>query len=168
MDLRRLGADDDLVALTSLLHRAYARHAARGLRFFASYQGVETTRERAEAGECWVGVRDGQIVATVTVKPPGGPDDDPGCAWYTRTDIAKFGQLAVEPTLQGQGLGRRLLDLVERRARELGAVEISCDTAEGADDLRALYTARGYRVVDHADWRPTTNYPSVVYSLSLV
>ena len=59
------------------------------------------------------------------------------------------------------------MDLVERRARELGAQELALDTAEGASDLLRMYEARGYRFIEEVDWRPTTNYRSRLLSLRL-
>lgn len=160
--LRRLAEDDSLAELTALLHRAYAPLAAQGLRYVASAQDVEITRRRASAGECWVAESGGRIVGTITFYPPRPHSDERAPAFYRRGDVARFGQLAVDPGHQGGGIAARLLDLAERRAAEAGAVELACDTAESAAALIALYERRGYRIVDRADWRPSTNYASVV------
>ena len=103
----------------------------------------------------------------MTLSPPGSERSERAPAWYHRDGVATFGQLAVDPELQGRRLGARLLELVEDRACELGAAEIACDTAETAARLIDLYGRRGYRLVGHADWRPATNYRSVVLSKSL-
>lgn len=167
VQIRPLSPGDSLDELTALLHRAYAPLAASGLRYVASHQPVETTRRRIDGNECYVAVRGGQVVGTATLTPPGRspPAGDP--PFYRRPDVAKLNQLAVEPELGGRGIGRRLLEHVEARARELGAAAIACDTAEGARELIAMYERRGYRFVEHADWRPHTNYRSVVLSLPL-
>lgn len=161
---RLLRADDSIEELTELIHRAYASLAAMGLRYLGTWQPPETTRERAEGGECWVAEVDGQVVGTIAFQPPGRSG---GCPWYERPDVATFGQFAVEPSLQGSGVGSALLTLVEARALELGAAEIACDTAEPATHLIRWYEARGYRIVDRVDWRPGTNYLSVVLSKRL-
>jgi len=36
------------------------------------------------------------------------------------------------------------------------------DTAEGAHHLIAMYESWGYRIAENVDWRPLTNYLSVV------
>lgn len=162
--LRLVEPSDDWEALTDLLHRAYGALAARGLRFYASHQPVTVTRQRAAKGECWIGLLDGQIVATITLVPP---DRCEGAPWYDRPEVAKFNQLAVEPALGGQGIGRHLIELVERRARAAGAEELALDTAEGAEQLIALYTSLGYRFIETVDWRPDTNYLSRIYSKRL-
>ena len=162
--IRRLSEHDSLEELTELLHAAYAPLAARGMRYTASYQGVEVTGRRAAHGECYVGELDGRLVATVTLAPPGRGH---GSGWYGRPEVAKFEQFGVHPDLKGSGLGTRLMEEIERRAREIGAAELALDTSEHAADLIAWYQRRGYRIVGNYDWRPHVNYLSVVLSLAL-
>jgi len=164
LEFRPLAPADSMAELTALLHRAYAPLAAAGFRFWASHQPASDTARRAASGECWVGVLETRLVATATLVPPGGTPEVP---WYRQPGIAKLQQFAVEPSLQGCGTGSALLDLIERRARALGACELSLDTAEEAAGLRAFYAARGYRFVGHVDHRPQTNYMSVILSLRL-
>ncbi|MEO7454200.1 MAG: GNAT family N-acetyltransferase, partial [Fimbriimonadales bacterium] len=150
----------DYEALTGLLHRAYAPLAAMGFRFTATYQSVETTRFRCEGGTCVVAELDGVIVGTVTFYDAGRTEHS---EWYDRPEVASFGQFGVEPSIQGNGIGRMLMDEVERLAAESGAKEIACDTAEGATHLIATYERRGYRVVGKVNWG-ATNYVSVILS----
>lgn len=163
-DLRLMSEQDSFEELTHLLHRAYAELAAMGLRFYATHQPVSATRERAGKGECWIALIEGRIVGTVTMIPP---DRCSGAPWYDRPEVAKLAQLGVDPALRGLGLGGRLIDLAEDRARARGAAELALDTAEGATHLIALYGARGYRFIEHVDWRPDTNYRSVLLSRAL-
>lgn len=153
----------DVSELTAFLNRCYASLLARGLEFVAATQGDAVTLRRLAGRECWVGRRDGVLVGTVTVTPPGLAQ---GCAWYERPDVAMFGQFAVEPSLRGSGLGSLLLTHAEQRALALGATELALDTAEPAQDLIAYYARRGFRVVDGVDW-PATNFVSVVMSKTL-
>lgn len=157
----RRARPDELAAITDLLHRAYAPLAARGMRYLASWQPVETTAERIEGGECLVAEIDGAIVGTITWHPPERARGHP---IYDRPDVAAFFQFCVEPDRQGGGIARALLAEVERRAAAAGARELACDTADVASDLIAFYEHLGYRVVDRADWRPVTNYESVILS----
>jgi GNAT superfamily N-acetyltransferase len=80
--------------------------------------------------------------------------------------VAVVSQFAVEPGFQGRGIGGRLLDHAEARARHLGAAQVALDTAEGAAHLIRLYAARGYRHVGTVRW-DVTNYKSVVMSKGL-
>jgi GNAT superfamily N-acetyltransferase len=161
--LRRLRADDSLEDLTELLHRAYAPLLRAGMRFHASHQDAEVTRSRCERGECWVATLGGRVVGTITYYPAGTSDGTP---WYCEPGVASIGQYAVEPSLQGRGIGRLLMDHAERRAREDGAREIACDTSERARALIDTYTRRGSRFIEHAQW-DVTNYRSVILSKRL-
>jgi hypothetical protein len=45
---------------------------------------------------------------------------------------------------------------------------MALDTAAPAEALIALYSSWGYSLVGTCDWRPFTNYPSVVMAKELV
>jgi GNAT superfamily N-acetyltransferase len=164
LQIRLLAGSDSLELLTELLHRAYASLAALGFNYTATNQDVETTHSRIAGGECYVVADAERIVATMLLRPPAMRT--PHCAWYDRPDVAVVGQLGVEPALQRQGLGGRLIRFGEERARSLGATEVALDTAEGASHLIQLYTARGYRRVGLEQWKHA-NYRSVILSKTL-
>ena len=156
---------DSIPAITALLHRAYEPLATSGLHFVAAAQTDATTRKRMADGEALVSVRDdGTIVATATWYPPGRTGG--GTPWYERAGVAKFGQFAVDPAIQGQGHGRALERFIARLAVERGADELALDTSEKASKLIAMYLAWGYRHIEHCQWR-TVNYRSVVMSRSV-
>ena len=159
--LRPLAADDSFTELTALLHAAYAPLAARGLRYLASHQDAATTEKRAKGGTCFVAVdTENQMLAgTLTLY---GPTPNSPCALYREPDVWHFAQFAVCPTVQGQGVGRRLLETVETAAKEAGASRIACDTSESAHDLIALYERKGYQPSGRVVWQNVTNYESVV------
>ena len=156
--------DDSLEALTALLHRAYAELADMGLRYRATHQSVDDTRERVSTGECWVADSSGKVVATILLIPPGALNGV--SAWYSRPGVAVVSQFGVEPSLQRRGVGSRLLGKMEQRALELGAVEVAIDTAEPAEHLVRLYERRGYRFIERVQWNHT-NYTSVILSKTL-
>ena len=162
--IRPLSPDDSMDELTEMLHVAYAELARAGMRFVATHQSVEVTRRRCAQGECWVAEVEGALVGTITIVPPSAPARIP---WYSRPDVARANQFGVLPDLRGHRIGTRLLETAERRAVEMGASELALDTAEGATALIDLYTRHGYRFIDFADWRPETNYRSVVMSKAL-
>ncbi len=147
--------------LTNLLHRAYADLAQMGLRYTATHQDVATTRSRVAGGECFVLVDGARLVGTIVLRPSVGAASK--VAWYQRPEVATFGQFGVDPAYQRRGLGRCLLDHVQRQARELGARELALDTSDRAAHLIALYERWGFRIVDEVQWAET-NYRSVVMS----
>lgn len=156
--IREVEATDSLEEITELLHRAYAPLAAQGLHFVASHQSLATTRERIESGHCLVATHQGKIVGTITYYI--GPYASK-CEFYGHSGNARFGQFAVDPTLQGIGLGKKLLSKAEALAKAQGATEMCLDTAETAFQLIDFYERSGYRKVGKVDW-DSTNYVSVV------
>ncbi|MFJ2228069.1 GNAT family N-acetyltransferase [Streptomyces halstedii] len=154
--VRRFAEGDSVSQLTCLLHRAYAAHAAEGRVFFASYQSVEDTAYRLGKGECWIALRDGELVGTVTVAEPyGAPQGYPA-----PVDAGAFWQLAVEPECREMGLGQRLLALTEERIGALGSSQVVIDTSVQAVEPVGWYRRRGYVPVDSWRWG-VTNYESI-------
>lgn len=162
--IREHRATDSVAEITTLLHDAYAELARMGFRYLATHQSEEVTARRLSRGAPLIAEMDGHIVGTVTLYP-SRPDHQ--VEWYRRPDVCYFAQFGVSPDLQRQGIGVRLLRAVEDQARVRGAVELACDTAEGAEHLRAWYGREGFRQVGSMDW-PETNYVSVVLSKTLV
>lgn len=163
LTIRPLGTGDSITALTQMLHRAYAPLAAQGLRYVATYQSDDVTRNRIAGGACFVAERHGAICGTILYK---SVEKTKGCDWYDRPDVASFGQFGVDPALQSQGIGRMLLAAVVAAARADGAAELALDTAEPAADLIAWYHRLGFRDVGFAQWS-MTNYRSLVMSMTL-
>jgi GNAT superfamily N-acetyltransferase len=161
--IRRLESRDSFAELTDLIHRSYAPLAAAGFRYWGTYQSEEDTRERCRLGECWVAESDGRLIGTITWRH-APKDRDP--EHYQQLGVAVFGQFAVDPGMQGTGLGSRLLDLAESRAIESGFAEMACDTAATHAKLVAFYARRGYREVGRHQWEET-NYESVILTKSL-
>ena len=163
LSIRELRPADSIPELTALLHRAYKRLADQGFRYWASHQSEADTLKRASQGECYVGVLEGRIVSTITLRRGSSVEGTP---WYREPGVHVFGQFAVEPELHGKGIGSSLLDFAEGRARGLAARELACDTAEGASRLVGMYSRRGYRLIEHVEWEGV-NYRSVILSKTL-
>ncbi len=163
---RRLAAADSFAEMTALLHLAYAPLAAAGMHFYASHQSIEHTEKRAGEGECFVVTRGDRMVATITLRMGATLDDESTTKTYRDPRVVIFGQFGVHPDHKGCGIGRRLLDLVEERAVEMGAHTIACDTAETAHELIALYRRRGYAQVEAVQW-DGVNYRSVILAKRL-
>ena len=165
ISIRSWRSTDSIPELTRLLHRAYKPLADMGLRFVATYQDDEMTRQRISVGKCFAAQcePDGVIVGTINYRPPGAADGTP---WYEASNVAYFGQFAVEPALQKMGIGRMLLLAAEHAARTDGATELAFDTSEQAAHLIEYYTRRGFRFIEHVRW-PDVNYRSVVMSKGL-
>lgn len=164
--VRPLEEGDSLAHLTGLLHRAYKQHADKGIKALAAFQPEEVTRKRIAVGECYVATYLGQIVGTILFKSAAdtarsGVGASMRIAYFDRGDVASFSQFAVEPEVQGRGIGTVLMQTVERRARETGAAEIGLSTPEPAAWLVEMYQRHGYRIVERVRWNET-NYVSAI------
>ncbi|MDZ4404312.1 bifunctional GNAT family N-acetyltransferase/class I SAM-dependent methyltransferase [Prosthecobacter sp.] len=161
--IRELRPDDSVAAITELLHTSYTPLAAMGFKYLATHQDEATTQQRLQGGISIVAELDGAIVGTATLR---APEAESRCAWYSQPGVWSFGQFAVRPDLQRNGLGARLMRVIERRAFQHGATELALDTAEGATHLVRWYERLGFRFIQHVSW-DETNYRSVVMSKRL-
>jgi len=163
LSFRRLLPTDDIQAITELLHEAYASLAAAGMRYVASHQSADVTRERMANGETFIAALGDRIIGTVTLKDA---EHTAGSPFYDRPNVADFGQFAVAPAFQHQGIGSRMMEMVEARAHEKGVHELALNTSEHAAHLIELYTRKGYRFVEYVRW-PDVNYRSMIFSKTL-
>jgi N-acetylglutamate synthase-like GNAT family acetyltransferase len=83
---------------------------------------------------------DGNLIGCVNVKRHG--------------NHAYFGLLAVDPSRQKSGIGRRLVAAAEEFARETGARAMDLKIIHLRSELRDIYGKMGYRVTG------TESYPS--------
>ena len=83
-------------------------------------------------GEFLVGESDDKIVAMGALKR--------AC-----DEQAELKRMRVEPAMQRQGLGRKMLEELEDRARDLGYSTLHLDTTVQQTGARRLYTSSGYR-----------------------
>lgn len=159
--IRPISPDDCLVDLTRLINAAYKKNLDMGFRFVATWQGPDITEQRIKDAHCLVAEQDGKVVGTATIKQLKYEGAHP---WYQRPGTWHLGQFAVEPELHGAGVGRALMDAVEKLTFDVGGDELSLDTAETAHHLIGYYDRRGYRFIEHIDHRPEVNYLSVILS----
>lgn len=165
--IRHLQPTDSINELTRLLHRAYAGQMAMGLRPLAGRQDDETTRKRCSAGECFVAIlrENGKerLVGSILFHEV---EDAKGPPWFANPWVDSFSQFAVDPDVQGKGVGQALLDTAEKRSAECGASELALSMAEPDTRLMQFYLRRGYRFIEHWQW-PYTNYRSAILSKNL-
>lgn len=161
--IRTLSPSDCLEEITELLHRGYARLGAMGLNYTAVDQSAEVTAKRIEGGECFVAFWGNRLVGTVLAKPT---DTASECHYFNRPGVASLRQFAVEPEMQGKGVGRALVAKCESWALLSRHTELALDTAESATHLVSLYSKLGYKPVDSVQW-PGKVYKSVVMSKTI-
>ena len=97
------------------------------------------------------------------LEPPGGVlllgrvDGDPAALGGVRhldTEIAEVKSMYVAPGYRGAGLGRRIIDELERIARERGCRAARLDTSRYLTAAVALYRAAGYGEVADYNGNP--------------
>jgi len=83
---------------------------------------------------------EGRVVGTVAIFKPGAATSE---AW--RPNAADLRHLAVDPSMQGRGLARPLLDEAERIVREDWKCDFIClHVRRGNLGVAKLYMSRGY------------------------
>lgn len=162
--VRLLSPQDSYAEITDLLHEAYAPLAAAGMKFRATQQSVDETRERCERGICFVAEDEGRLIGTITLY---GPEPNGQSLHYRAPGNFHFGQFAVLPEYQGRWLGKLLLEQVEAEAVRLGASNLALDTSERAGNLISLYHRWGFVEVERVNWGDSVNYGSVILSKTL-
>jgi ribosomal protein S18 acetylase RimI-like enzyme len=159
VEIREISDADDLVAITDLVHAAYSPHTQSGLRYWGTHQTVAETAKRIHSGTALLMVNEGRYVGIVIVRPPQPASEVP---LYRQPHVWSISQFCVSPEYKGMGYGRRLHEAALSFASRAGAEFMALDTAEPARDLIAMYQGWGYSVVGSCDWRPHTNYESVL------
>ncbi|MGB8519261.1 MAG: GNAT family N-acetyltransferase [Candidatus Tumulicola sp.] len=156
---------DSFRDLTKLLNAAYTSLADAGLNYVAATQDVAVTAKRVEAASaCWVAHAGEKLAGTICYY--NGTRAEAAPEWYAREEVGYFAQFAVDPALQGCGIGALLMNVAEERALADGNLEFACDTAAPARRLVRFYHRRGFRVVGRHQWAHA-RYESVVLSKRL-
>jgi len=86
---------------------------------------------------------------------------------YRDLSVWSLAQFCIAPEWKGRGYGKALHAHGINLLREMGVSTIALDTAEPAKALIELYKSWGYKLVGTCDWRPMTNYSSVVMSMKI-
>jgi GNAT superfamily N-acetyltransferase len=146
------GEDAVLVEeLTALINDVY-RKAESGLwRDDAARTTAAEVAELIRAGQIAVATRHGRVVGSVRLHD-------------VARGVSEFGLLVAAPGERGTGIGRALLDFVERDSQERGldAVQLELLVPRGwshpsKEFLKAWYARRGYRVIRTES--PEVRYP---------
>lgn len=109
---------------------------------------LDNVEHRAEHAEVWVAEASGAVVAAVTLTFAGQP--------YSEIAIEnelEFRMLAVDPAVQGGGVGRAMVRQVIEHAQSLSAIRaISLTSATFMEQAHALYESLGFQRAPERDW----------------
>lgn len=162
--IRELQGEDDLEKLTDLIHSAYAPHAASGLKYWGTHQTVEDTKKRIAMGICLVAVLNGEYVGTGLFRRP---QPESPVVLYREPSVWTLAQFCVSPQFKGNGYDKAIHAQGLQLLKGMGVSTLALDTAAPAKALIKMYESWGYQLVGTCDWRPFTNYPSVVMSMAI-
>ena len=125
----RRASSDDASSIADIAQEAYApylerMHGQRPGPMDADYESLVAT------SEAWVAEEDGEIVGFLVLTG--------------ESDALLLEGVAVLPSYQGLGVGRRLLELAETEARAAGYDRIRLYTHETMVENQRLYERNGY------------------------
>jgi len=130
MEIREAG-ERDVPALLDIQRAAFARYVGE-----LRAEQIPPLKETAEEMKDDLRSR-GFLVAIVEGQPAGS------VRFFIRAGVCILERLSVEPGFQGRGVGRMLVNEVERRARG-SAHKVYLETGLLAGDLIRFYTKLGY------------------------
>ena len=120
---------DDLPAIKAVIDAAYARYLSRMDKPPAPMS--RDYRPSVEAGTTWVtGSPGSPLTAVLTL--------------YPRDDHMYVENIAVDPSAQGRGLGRALMEFAEQEAARRSLGRMAQVTHEAMSENQAIYARLGY------------------------
>lgn len=126
------------------------------------YDHLRDVAGRLGSAEVWVAVDDGTVLGTVTWPPLGSVERE-----VARDDEAEFRMLAVDPAMQGRGVGRALVEAVLDRARSEGFRHVVLSTGPWSGPAHRLYRDLGFVHAPERDRTIDADLTLEVYTLEL-
>ena len=94
-----------------------------------------------------------KIAGIITLNKESDPAYQNGTWEYNGPDYWVVHRQCVSPDMQGQGIGRQMMDLAETMLRESGVKSLRLDAFSQNPHALRLYQKLGYRVAGEAVWR---------------
>ena len=129
----RLAVFDEASSIASILYQSFVEYESLYTpeAFAATTPTSEQIQNRFDEGPVWIALQRDTIVGTVAAAPKDG-------GMYVRS-------MAILPTARGQGIGRVLLEQVERFASESGQRRLFLSTTPFLLRAIRLYEQFGFR-----------------------
>lgn len=131
----RLAGTEDIGAVEEIVQAAYFRYVARLGRKPAPM--LDDYGRLIADRRVYVAEQDGIVKGVLVLIPQG--------------DAMLLDNVAVAPSAQGLGLGRKLLEFAERAARDAGFRAVRLYTNEAMTENISLYSRVGYREAHRAE-----------------
>lgn len=133
----RFAEQADLPLLMELVNQAFAIEKSFK---YNDRLNRQQTQEHFELGRFLLAEEDGKLIGSIFVELKG--------------ERAYFGLLAVDPALQGRGIGRALIAAAEQYARDNGATFMDMAIINLRTELPAFYERLGYVVTGGGEIAP--------------
>lgn len=144
----REATDADLAPAADICVAAY--DAAGQLEPGSPYVAdLRATAARARDGILLIAEREGRIVGTATICPPGSAFRE-----VARDGEVEFRFLAVDPQAQGTGVAAALIRAVEQHARDTGCSRLAICVRDTNTGAAAMYERMGFQREPSRDWTP--------------
>ncbi len=82
-------------------------------------------------------------------------------------DEGEFRSLGVDPSAQGRGIGRLLIEACVQRARQERYAAVAISSAQWMGAAHRLYERMGFTRLPERDWAPRPDVPLLAYRLDL-
>jgi GNAT superfamily N-acetyltransferase len=130
---------DDAPAYQQLVYQAYAPIRELGIRFVAAEVDVDIARAHLAQHAVYAMEQDGQLLATVTIRFPWGPEPGP-------YGLPHLGWFATHPSQAKKGLAKQLFQWLEHNVliAQLRAPAVSLGTAKEHPWLVSMYRSLGF------------------------
>lgn len=160
------GIQGDLDTVWSIIDRCRASLRQRGIfQWDMVYPTRETAAEDMNVGGLYVLTSLSQMLAVVTIDAQH-EDEYNTVRWTTSEPALIVHRFCVDPEVQGQGIGRRLMEFVEQFAVRQRFSSVRLDAYSGNPRALALYRQRGYREVGQVFF-PRRTMPFHCFELDL-
>ena len=148
--------ENDLRELYSLYRRTAESMQQDGLNqwIWGIYPTEEMIRDDVERGELYIARTDGILAAAIMLTETPDPGYE-GVSWTGGVHPGFFHRLAVDPPLQGTGIGADVLDDAIQILRRAGCDCVRCDTNGKNERAVRLYATMGFRKCGTVHWEET-------------
>lgn len=144
----------DIQAVFSLYQKAIAMMIEQQIyQWDEIYPDIEVLTEDIRKGEMYLLKEDEDILSCVVINEEQDEEYQLGDWQYRDGRIAVIHRLCVHPKVQGQGIGRRVVELAEAIIREKGYTHIRLDAFSMNPYALKLYEKLGYRYAGEVYFR---------------
>jgi ribosomal protein S18 acetylase RimI-like enzyme len=141
-----------------------------GARRYARDEGAFSYRNCtvAELGREVIGMLHAFLMEDQPEHKEAGEPMDPVLEPYTKLEVSGsyyISAMATFPEHRGKGLGTRMLEIANGRARENGCPQISLLVFEQNEEAVRLYERKGFEIIDRA---PVVPHESIRYTVEVL